>query len=61
MTNAPTTGARRRALTLIASALVFEALGRSPGLSLYTFFIKPLTSPSSLPSISSSRSSRRPA
>ena len=27
------------ALTLIASALVFEAMGRSPGLALYTFFI----------------------
>jgi len=39
------------ALTLIASALVFEAMGRSPGLALYTFFIKPLTSPSSLPEL----------
>ncbi len=38
-------------LTLLASALVFEALGRSPGLALYTFFIKPLTSPSSLPEL----------
>ena len=39
------------ALTLIASALVFGAMGRSPGLALYTFFIKPLTSPSSLPEL----------
>jgi len=39
------------ALTLVTSALVFEILGRDPGLALYTFFIKPLVSPSSLPEL----------
>jgi len=39
------------ALTLLASALVFEILGRDPGLALYTFFIKPLVSPGSLPEL----------
>jgi simple sugar transport system permease protein len=39
------------ALTLLTSALVFEILGRDPGLALYTFFIKPLVSPSSLPEL----------
>src|SRR5262244_4067854 len=39
------------ALTLLSGALVFALLGRSPGVALYTFFIRPLTSPSSLPEL----------
>jgi simple sugar transport system permease protein len=39
------------ALTLLSGALVFTLLGGNPGIALYTFFIKPLTSPSSLPEL----------
>src|SRR5689334_19825536 len=39
------------ALTLVTSALLFEILGRDPGLALYTFFIKPLVSPTALPEL----------
>jgi ABC-type uncharacterized transport system permease subunit len=39
------------ALTLLTSALVFALLGRNPGVALYTFFIKPLASPGSLPEL----------
>jgi simple sugar transport system permease protein len=38
-------------LTLIASALLFALLGKSPGEALYTFFIKPLTAEGSLPEL----------
>ncbi len=38
-------------LSLLASALVFIVLGREPALALYTFFVKPLASASSLPEL----------
>ncbi|HXQ40336.1 MAG TPA: ABC transporter permease [Candidatus Udaeobacter sp.] len=39
------------ALTLATSAVIFTLLGKSPAIALYTFFIKPLTSPGSLPEL----------
>jgi simple sugar transport system permease protein len=38
-------------LTLIAAAVIFAALGKDPGRSLYTFFIAPLTSPTGRPEL----------
>jgi len=38
-------------LTLLTSALLFAILGRDPAVALYTFFVKPLTSPGSLPEL----------
>ena len=35
-------------LTLITTALIFAILGKDPGVALYTFFIKPLTTHDSL-------------
>ncbi len=39
------------ALTLLTSAILFEILGKDPGTALYTFFIKPLVTPGSLPEL----------
>jgi general nucleoside transport system permease protein len=39
------------ALTLLASAVIFALLGKSPTAALYEFFIAPLTSPGSLPEL----------
>ena len=39
------------ALTLVTSAILFEILGKDPGTALYTFFIKPLVTPGSLPEL----------
>jgi general nucleoside transport system permease protein len=39
------------ALTLLASAVIFALLGKSPAVALYEFFITPLTAPGSLPEL----------
>jgi simple sugar transport system permease protein len=39
------------ALTLVTTAVIFAALGKDPGLSLYTYFIAPLTSPTNRPEL----------
>src|ERR1700675_784381 len=38
-------------LTLLTTALIFAILGKDPGLALYTFFIKPLTTHDVLPEL----------
>jgi simple sugar transport system permease protein len=39
------------ALTLLTAAIIFAALDQDPGEALYTFFIAPLTSPTSRPEL----------
>jgi len=38
-------------LTLATAAVIFAALGKDPGASLYTFFVAPLASPTSRPEL----------